>query len=100
MLALLAAFLWACYSILTRKICEFGCHTILALFLFDFRLDLGHFVNLSCLLNILFLVPVITVTASVLILHEPFTWMTAAETLLTLAGLFLSQSRQFVKKPH
>ena len=138
LLALLAAFLWACYSILTKKIDGFGFRTILttrrvfcygilfmvpALFLFGFRLDLGRFANPAYLLNILFLglgasalcfvtwnaavkllgavktsvyiylVPVITVTASVLILQEPFTWMTAAGTALTLAGLFLSESK-------
>ena len=138
LLALLAAFLWACYSILTKKIAGFGFRTILttrrvfcygilfmvpALFLFGFRLDLGRFANPAYLLNILFLglgasalcfvtwnaavkllgavktsvyiylVPVITVTASVLILQEPFTWMTAAGTALTLAGLLLSESK-------
>ena len=138
LLALLAAFLWACYSILTKKIAGFGFRTILttrrvfcygilfmipALFLFGFRLDLGRFANPAYLLNILFLglgasalcfvtwnaavkllgavktsvyiylVPVITVAASVLILQEPFTWMTAAGTALTLAGLFLSESK-------
>ena len=138
LLALLAAFLWACYSILTKKIAGFGFRTILttrrvfcygilfmvpSLFLFGFRLDLGRFANPAYLLNILFLglgasalcfvtwnaavkllgavktsvyiylVPVITVTASVLILQEPFTWMTAAGTALTLAGLFLSESK-------
>lgn len=41
----------------------------------------------------IYLVPVITVAASVLILQEPFTWMTAAGTALTLAGLFLSESK-------
>lgn len=138
LLALLAAFLWACYSILTKKIAGFGFRTILttrrvfcygilfmipALFLFGFRLDLGRFANPAYLLNILFLglgasslcfvmwnaavkllgavktsvyiylVPVITVAASVMILQEPFTWMTAAGTALTLAGLFLSESK-------
>lgn len=138
LLALLAAFLWACYSILTKKIAGFGFRTILttrrvfcygilfmvpALFLFGFRLDLGRFANPAYLLNILFLglgasalcfvtwnaavkllgavktsvyiylVPVITVAASVLILQEPFTWMTAAGTALTLAGLLLSESK-------
>ena len=118
LLALLAAFLWACYSILTRKISSFGYNTILTtrrvffygilfmiptLFLFDFKLDLSRFANMTYLLNILFLglgasalcfvtwnfavkilgavktsiciylVPVITVAASVLIIHEPFT---------------------------
>ena len=138
LLALLAAFLWACYSILTRKIRDFGFHTIQttrrvffygilfmipALFLFDFKLELGRFANITYLLNIIFLglgasalcfvtwnfavrllgavkasvyiylVPVITVAASVLILREPFTWLTGAGTILTLAGLFLSEGR-------
>ncbi len=142
LLALLAAFLWACYSILTRRISDFGRNTLLttrrvffygilfmipALFFFDFHLGLGRFADRTCLLNILFLglgasalcfvtwnsavrllgavktsiyiylVPVITVAASVLILHEPFTWMTAAGTLLTLAGLLLSESNLFIK---
>mgnify|MGYP001623044063 FL=1 len=143
LLALLAAFLWACYSILTRKISSFGYNTILttrrvffygilfmipALFLFDFKLDLSRFANMTYLLNILFLglgasalcfvtwnfavkllgavktsiyiylVPVITVAASVLILHEPFTWMTGMGTVLTLAGLLLSESKIFKKE--
>ncbi len=138
LLAVLAALLWACYSILTRKISAYGYNTILttrriflygllfmlpALLLFDFRLDLGRFAEPGNLLNILFLglgasaacfvtwnfavkllgavktsvyiymVPVVTVVTSVLILHEPFTWMTLAGTLLTLAGLLLSEYR-------
>lgn len=143
LLALLAAFLWACYSILTRKISGFGYNTILttrrvffygilfmipALFLFDFKLELSRFANMTYLLNILFLglgasafcfvtwnfavkllgavrtsiyiylVPVITVAASVLILHEPFAWMTGIGTVLTLAGLLLSESKLFRRK--
>lgn len=143
LLALLAAFLWACYSILTRRISSFGYNTILttrrvffygilfmipALFLFDFKLDLSRFTNMTYLLNILFLglgasalcfvtwnfavkllgavktsiyiylVPVITVAASVLILREPFTWMTGLGTILTLAGLLLSESKLFRKE--
>ncbi len=138
LLALLAAFVWACYSILTKKISEYGCNIILttrriffygilfmipALFLFDFQPDISQFKNPACLLNILFLglgasalcfvtwnlavkilgavktsiyiymVPVITVVTSVLILHEPFTWMTGTGTLLTLAGLLLSERK-------
>ena len=150
LLALLAAFLWACYSILTRRISGYGYHTILttrrmffygilfmvpALFLFDFRLELDRFANPVYLLNILFLglgasalcfvtwnfavrllgavktsvyiylVPVITVAASVVILREPFTWMTGAGTVLTLAGLLLSEGkwggrRNFIRKFH
>ena len=140
LLALLAALLWACYSILTRKISDFGYHTVQitrrvffygilfmtpALFFFDFRFDLGRFADLTCLLNMIFLglgasalcfvtwnfavrllgavktsiyiylVPVITVGASVLILHEPFTWLTGTGTVLTLAGLLLSESKRF-----
>ena len=139
LLALLAAFLWACYSILTRKISDYGYNTILttrriffygllfmipALFLFDFKLDLSRFVNPVYLLNILFLglgasalcfvtwnfavkvlgavktsiyiylVPVITVAASVLIIHEPFTWITGTGTVLTLAGLVISERKR------
>lgn len=150
LLALLAAFLWACYSILTRRISGYGYHTILttrriffygilfmvpALFLFDFRLELDRFANPVYLWNILFLglgasalcfvtwnfavrllgavktsvyiylVPVITVAASVVILREPFTWMTGAGTVLTLAGLLLSEGkwggrRNFIRKFH
>lgn len=100
LLTLLAAFLWACYY---------------------FQWDLTRFANPVYLLNILFLglgasalcfvtwnfavkrlgavrtsiyiymVPVITLIASVLILHEPFTWMTGAGMFLTLAGLLLSE---------
>ena len=39
----------------------------------------------------IYMVPVITLIASVLILHEPFTWMTGAGMFLTLAGLLLSE---------
>lgn len=41
----------------------------------------------------IFLTPVITVVSSLLILHEPLTWMTALGTLLTLGGLVLSELR-------
>lgn len=139
LLALLAAFIWACYSILTRKIGDYGYPTILttrriffygilfmipALFIFDFRLEFARFANPTYLLNLLFLglgasalcfvtwnfavkllgavktsiyiylVPVVTVVTSVLILREPFTWMTGAGTALTLVGLFLSERRK------
>lgn len=138
LLALLAAFLWACYSVLTKIISGYGYHTILttrrvffygvlfmipALFFFDFRLDIAKFAAPVYLLNILFLglgasalcfvtwnfavkllgavrtsiyiylVPVITVAASVLILKEPFTWATGVGTILTLAGLLLSEKK-------
>ena len=69
-LAVLAAFVWACYSILTRKISSFGYPVILttrrtffygilfmipALFLFDFEIRLERFANITHLLNILYL---------------------------------------------
>ncbi|MCM1127870.1 MAG: DMT family transporter [Lachnospiraceae bacterium] len=69
-LAVLAAFVWACYSILTRKISSFGYPVILttrrtffygilfmvpALFLFDFEIGLGRFADMTHLLNILYL---------------------------------------------
>lgn len=46
----------------------------------------------------IYLTPVITIVASVLILHEPFTWMTGIGTVLTLAGLVLSEGRVFRHK--
>lgn len=69
-LALLAAFVWACYAVLTKKISGFGYPTIPAtrrifsygivfmlpvLFLFDFRLDLTRFGNPVYTLNLVFL---------------------------------------------
>ena len=141
-LALLAAFIWACYSILSRRISEYEYNTILttrrifcygilfmipAMFLFDFKPGLQRFADPVHLLNLLFLglgasalcfvtwnsavkllgavktsvyiylVPVITVAASFLILHEPLTWATCAGTILTLGGLLLSQKNQFKK---
>ncbi len=70
LLAVLAAFVWACYSILIRKISSFGYPVILttrrtffygilfmvpALFLFDFEMGLERFTDMTCLLNILYL---------------------------------------------
>ena len=135
-LAVLAAFVWACYSILTRKISSFGYPVILTtqrtffygilfmvpvLFFFDFQMGLERFADVTYLLNILYLglgasalcfvtwnfavkvlgavktsvyiymVPVITVVTSVLILREPVTWVSIMGTVLTVAGLFLSE---------
>lgn len=70
LLAVIAAFVWACYSILTRKISSFGYPVILTtrrtffygilfmiptLFFFDFDLGLTRFGNMTHLLNILYL---------------------------------------------
>ena len=69
-LAVLAAFVWACYSILTRKISNFGYPVILttrrtffygilfmlpALFLFDFKIGSERFADVTNLLNLLYL---------------------------------------------
>lgn len=69
-LAVAAALIWACYSILSRKISSFGYPVILstrrtffygilfmipALFFFDFRLDLPRFMNATYLFNIFYL---------------------------------------------
>lgn len=70
LLALLAAFLWACYSVLTRKISSYEYHTILttrrvfcygilcmipAAFLFEFNWDLTRFSNPIYLVNLIYL---------------------------------------------
>lgn len=143
LLALLAALVWACYSILTRRIGSFGYNTILttrrvfsygivfmipALFLFDFNWELTRLVKPVYLFNIIYLglgasalcfvtwnfavkvlgavktsvyiymVPVITVVTSVIILHEKITVMAGVGTILTLAGLFLSESKLLTRK--
>ena len=69
-LAVLAAFVWACYSILTRKISSFGYPVILTtrriffygilfmvpvLFLFDFEMGLERFADMTHLWGILYL---------------------------------------------
>lgn len=140
LLSLLAAVVWACYSVLTRRISAFGYDTVLttrrifgyglvfmlpALFLSDFRLGLERLAQPLYLANLLFLglgasalcfvtwnfavkqlgavktslyiylVPVITVTASAVLLREAVTPLAALGILLTLAGLFLSQSKEF-----
>lgn len=70
LLALVAAFVWSCYSVLTKKISTYGYPTILTtrriffygiifmiptLFMFDFQLGLDRFTSKVNLLNILFL---------------------------------------------
>ncbi|WP_433921387.1 DMT family transporter [Paenibacillus taichungensis] len=94
-----------------------------ALFLFEFHFNLGRFANMANLSNLLFLglgasalcfvtwnravsllgavktsvyiylVPVITVVASALILHERITWITLLGALLTLVGSFISEKK-------
>lgn len=70
LLAVAAAAVWACYSVLTRKISEFGYHTIQTtrhvfaygivfmipvLFLFDFHIGAERFANSVYLGNLIFL---------------------------------------------
>lgn len=70
LLAMLAALVWACYSVLTKKISGYGYNTILttrrvffygilfmipALFLFDFELGFARFANPIYLFNIIYL---------------------------------------------
>lgn len=70
LLAAAAALVWACYSILTRKIGGFGYPVILStrrtffygilfmipiMFFSDFRLDLSRFTNMAYLFNVLYL---------------------------------------------
>ncbi|HHY73052.1 MAG TPA: DMT family transporter [Bacillus bacterium] len=143
LLALAATIVWALYSVLTRKISSYGYNTIQstrrmffygllfmipALFLFDFKLELGRFANPTYLFNILFLglgasalcfvtwnfavkvlgairtsvyiylIPVITVITSMIVLHEKITWLAASGTILTLMGLFISESKINLKK--
>lgn len=138
LLALLAAFIWACYSLLTRKTGSFGYSVVQAtrriffygiLFMLPVMIFSGFHPNTKALLdpvnlgNILFLglgasalcfvtwnmavhilgavkttvyiylVPVITVTASVLILREQITFASLAGMLLTLAGLWISERK-------
>ncbi len=69
-LAALAALVWACYSILTKKISSFGYSVILttrrtffygilfmipAIFLFGFKLDFAKFTDMTNLLNMMYL---------------------------------------------
>lgn len=134
-LAVSAAFVWALYSILTRKISEFGYPTVQstrrtflyglifmvpALFLFGYHPDYSKLTQPIVLGNVLFLglgasalcfvtwnlavrllgavktsiyiymVPVITVTSSVFILHEKINLLSVIGILFTLTGLFLS----------
>jgi drug/metabolite transporter (DMT)-like permease len=99
-----------------------------ALFLFDFRLEPVRFTNTIYVCNIIYLglgasafcfvtwnfavkvlgavktsiyiymIPVITVVTSGLILHEKITALSIVGTLLTLAGLFLSESKLPIRK--
>ncbi len=143
LLSLLAALIWSCYSVLTKKISCYGYNTILTtrrvffygilfmipiMFMFDFQLELSRFVDPINLLNFMYLgigasaicfvtwnlavkilgtvktsvyiyiVPVITIVSSILFLHEKITVMSVIGTVLTLIGLFLSESKNIFKE--
>ena len=44
----------------------------------------------------IYMVPVITVLTSVIVLHEQITFMAGVGTILTMAGLFISESKCFI----
>ena len=143
LLALLAAFVWACYSLLIKKINGFGCNILLstrriffygivcmipALFLFDFHPKLVSFRNPVYVFNIaylglgasalcfvtwniavkilgaiktsvyIYMIPVITVTASVVVLHEKLTVLSGVGAFLAMSGLVLSEGKSFLRK--
>lgn len=137
-LATSAAAVWAVYSILMRKISEFGHNNIgctrkvfmyglifmlPAFFFLEYQVEFSRFAKPTNLFNILFLglgasalcfacwnyavgvlgavktsfyiyaQPVVTVAASALILRENITLIAGAGTLLTLAGLYISEQK-------
>lgn len=138
LLALLATFVWGCYSVLTKKIGGYGYNTIQmtrkifgygllfilpAMLLFDVEWNLQKFAEPVYIFNFLFLglgasalcfvtwnyavkllgavktsvyiylEPVITVVTSVLVLHETVTPIAVAGTVLTMAGLIVSEMK-------
>lgn len=138
LLTLSAAFVWACYSMLTRRIASYGYNTVQttrrtfmyglifmlpALFFFDADFNIGVFTDRLNILNLLYLglgasalcfvtwnlavkilgpvktsvyiyiTPVVTVVTSVIVLSEKVTPSSAVGTLLTLAGLIISQTK-------
>lgn len=142
-LALAASFIWAVYSLFTKKISGYEYNTIQTtrrifiygiifiiplLFVFGFELDFMKFAEAKSLFNMAFLgvgasalcfvtwnyaikllgavktsvyiyiVPVITVIVSAVILDEKITSGIICGTALTLAGLFLSESKLNFKK--
>ena len=138
-LAMCAAVSWAIYSILIRKIYEYKIPTLIItrktflygiifmipfLFLFNFRLDLSRFLNITNLVNLLFLgfvasgvcfltwnksikilgavksgvylylIPVVTVILSSIILKEPISIFLITGIILTILGLIVSELKR------
>ena len=141
-LSILAAFVWACYAVISKKISSYGYNTVQTtrrvfiyglifmlpvLFFSDFSIGLQRFADVKTLLNILYLgagasalcfvtwniavkalgalktsvyiyiVPVITVVTSLIVLNEKITLTSAFGTILTLAGLIMSQKKTILK---
>lgn len=141
-LSILAAFVWACYAVISKKISSYGYNTVQTtrrvfiyglifmlpvLFFSDFSIGLQRFADVKTLLNILYLgagasalcfvtwniavkalgalktsvyiyiVPVITVVTSLIVLNEKITLPSALGTILTLAGLIMSQKKTILK---
>lgn len=137
-LAILAAVVWAFYSVLIRKISALKHNTILstrriffyglvfmlpALGLFEFRPGLERFASITNILHFVFLgvgasalcfvtwnyalgvlgamktsvyiyaIPIVTVAASLIFLHERITLVALGGVLLILLGLFVSERR-------
>ena len=63
-----------------------------------FKADLWAAFFISRLFTLVVMVPVITVITSIVVLHETITALAAVGTVLTLAGLFLSESKLFLRK--
>ena len=142
-LAVLAAVVWAAYSIITKKISTFHYNTVQttrriffyglvfmipALFIFGFNPNIDLMMQPVNLFNILFLglgasalcfvtwnsavkilgavktsvyiymVPVITVVTSIIILREEISGIAVLGIVLTLSGLFISESKILVKR--
>lgn len=141
-LSILAALVWACYAVISKKISSYGYNTVQTtrrvfiyglifmlpvLFFSDFSIGLQRFADVKNLLNILYLgagasalcfvtwniavkalgalktsvyiyiVPVITVVTSLIVLNEKITLPSALGTILTLAGLIMSQKKTILK---
>ncbi len=142
-LAVLAAVVWAAYSVLTKKISEFHYNTVQTtrriffyglvfmvptLFILGFNPGIDLLIQPVNVFNILFLglgasalcfvtwnsavrilgavktsvyiymVPVITVVTSIIILQEKITGVAGVGIVLTLIGLFVSESKILVKE--
>ncbi|MEZ2661632.1 EamA family transporter, partial [Aneurinibacillus aneurinilyticus] len=69
-------------------------HLPLSLVLSPSRLEVGDFFRRKVKTSIyIYIVPVITVVTSIIVLHEEMTWLAAFGTILTLTGLFISESK-------